>query len=416
MTVTIQPPQPGDLITSSFMKQLIDTLTAMDARISSLEGVVPGAGGALAILQMSPTDLTQGDELRIYGLNFGLPSENTVTFNSANPTNQFKAGSGDTLLILDVPLFSLASDAQLVNVAVSSARGSDFRQITIRKPQATLPGGTLAVGITAPGGNISGTVVFIATIDARSTLDETFNLTPTVPAVASGKTPWQVSMVTDATGATTLPKLSGGPNPPPWQMLIPKPANGVSTVVQAFIKVVIPGDNAVALPFVNLDVKSSRNPNGFSGGNSGNFGFTVGQPAPANQTLKFGAFTAINGTVSSNTATFPLPIKNLSRFSYSIPSLAAGTYQLSIAFAGNSNGWVATFQPGQTLLVKTFTLNPAGDDTGEQIFISGSPTGPAVLNITVTTPLPAAPAQPPTANDLKNATAYGVFQMTLTPG
>ncbi len=36
MSITIQPPQPGDLITASFMKQLIDQLSALDQRLSAL--------------------------------------------------------------------------------------------------------------------------------------------------------------------------------------------------------------------------------------------------------------------------------------------------------------------------------------------------------------------------------------------
>lgn len=413
MAITIQPPQPGDLITSGYMKQLIDLLTALDVRISSLEGVVPGAGGKLAVLQMDPTDVTQGQELRIYGINFGLPAENTVTFDAANPTNQYKSGSGDRLLILGVPItMTLASDSQLVTVAVSSVRGYDFKQITIRKPQATLPSGTLAVGLAPPASaiNAGSSAVFTATIDARSTLDEAFNLTPVVPTLPQGQTPWQAVMVTDAGGATELPLLSGGPTPPPWQMRIAKPASGqLSTVVQAFVKVTIPANTVVAQPFVRLEVQSSRNPTGFSGGSSGNFNFTLGQVGPANQTIRFGAFTATNGNVAGNIATFNLPTNPASRLNYIIPSLKAGTYQISLAFDANSNGWGASFAMNQQQLLKTFTLAVDGDDPGEQVFVAGG-SGQAPLNITVMTP---PLGRQPTPADLLTAIAYGVFQMTL---
>ncbi|HMF96397.1 MAG TPA: hypothetical protein VKE96_18980 [Vicinamibacterales bacterium] len=421
MAITIQPPNPGDLIRSNYMKQLIDQLVGLDARITSLESVVPGAGGKLSILQMDPTDVTLGQELRIYGVNFGVPAENTVTFDAANPTNQFKPGSSGGLLILDVPLtLSLVSDAQTVTVAVSSARGYDFRQITIRKPQATLPSGTLAVGLTPPAGviNAGSSVVFAVTIDARSTLDEVFNLTPVVPAVAVGQTPWQAVMVTDASGTTQLPQLAGGPTPPPWQMRIPKPAPGtISTIVPAFVRVTIPANTAVAQPFVRLEVQSSRNPGGFSGGSSGDFKFTLGQSAPANQTIKFGAFTATSGSVAANVASFSVPTNPGSRLNYVVPTLKAGNYQISLSFDANSNGWgasFASFSAGQAQLLKSFTLNADGDEPGEQIFISGAaPTGAANLNITVLTPAPN-PLRQPTADDLKNATAYGVFTMTLS--
>src|SRR5687768_9695022 len=103
MPISIQPPQPGDLITSNFMKLLIDQLVALDKRVTDLEGVVPGSGGNLAIISLSASSLAIGEELRIFGANFGLPAENVVSFNGQNPIRQFKAGSSDTLLIFDIP-------------------------------------------------------------------------------------------------------------------------------------------------------------------------------------------------------------------------------------------------------------------------------------------------------------------------
>ena len=412
MTITIQPPQPGDLITSSFMKQLIDQLTALDKRIAALEGVVPGAGGNLAITQMDPTDLHFGEELRVFGVNFGVPSENQVTFDNGFAVNQFKAGSNDRLLILNVPVMTLPSDSKLVTVAVSSVRGYDFRQITIRKPEVVIPAGTLAVGIQQfpPGdaqGNISapGSYVFTFRVDVRATLDETYNLTPQVPQVAQGQTPWQAVMVKDAGGSTQLPPLTGGPAAPPWQLVIPKPALGqISTVVPAFVKVTIPQGTTVANPFVKLDVSSVRNPAQLTS-SSGNVAIPLGQPPPQNQTINFGAFTATNGSISGTNASMTVPTNPGSRLSFSIPNLKVGKYGISLAFDGNSNGWGASLGMNQNVTSQPFDMTVDGDHQ-QQVFISGAtPTGQATLNITVQTP--------PTPVALPDTVAFGVFTIVL---
>ncbi len=417
MSITIQPPQPGDLITASFMKQLIDQLSALDQRLSALEGVVPGAGGTLAILLIEPNDVAVGDEIRIHGVNFGVPSENSVTFDSAFPTNTFKAGSNDNLLILDVPLIPLSGDSKVVTVAASSVRGQDSRQITIRSPVATIPSGTIGVGLqSAPSGaiNAGNSYVFAFSLDVSSTLDETFTLTPAVPQAPTGEKPWQVAMVTDATGTTPLPVLAGAPTPPPWWIKIPKPALGqTSTVVTAFVQVTIPGQTSVANPFVKLNVASVNNPNGFSGGASPTITFTLGSAVPANQTIKFGALTSTGGSITGNSASFSVPTPNKARINYSIPGLAVGTYQLSLFFSGNSNGWGAGFDVNASTQLKQFQMTAAGDHNLEQIFISATNvSGSATLNLVVMTPAPSTLHQP-SDQELAAATAYGVLQLTL---
>jgi hypothetical protein len=415
MPITIQPPQPGDLITSSFMKQLIEHLQSHETRISALEGVVPGATGTLAINQMDPTDLHFGEELRIFGVNFGVPSENQVTFDNGFAVNQFKTGSNDRMLILNVPVMTLLLDSKLVTVAVSSVRGYDFRQITIRKPEVVVPAGTLAIGMQQfpPGdaqGNISapGSYVFIFRIDARTTLDETYNVTPQVPQVPQGQTPWQAAMVTGADGSTPLPPLAGGPAAPPWQLVIPKPALGqVSTVVSAFVKVTIPQGTTVANPFVRLDVSSVRNPGQLTG-SSGAVAFQLGQPPPQNQTINFGALTATNGSISGTSAFMTVPTNPGSRLSFSIRNLKAGSYSISLAFDGNSNGWSASLVMNQNVTSQPFQMTVDGEHP-QQVFISGAaPTGQATLNVTVQTP--------PAPVALRDAAAFGVYTIVLIKG
>ncbi|HKB40005.1 MAG TPA: hypothetical protein VKD72_26450, partial [Gemmataceae bacterium] len=282
MAVTIQVPQPGDLITASFMKLLIDQLAGLDKRVSALEGVVPGSGGNLVIINLSASDLNIGDELRIFGVNFGLPSENVVTFNGSNAVTQFKAGSNDTLLILDVPPLSFLGDSQIYQVAVSDPRGFDQKPLTVHKPQATVPSGTLQVGIDQfPPGNInvpaSGfqNFTFQFHIEARTNMDETYNVTPTFP---DG---WNAILVTSMSDPTPRKQFPGGPTPPPWQIQIAKPASDqVATTVQVFVQLSIPSTAPVAAGgHVGLKVASVRNPN-FLFANPFSVDFALNAPAP----------------------------------------------------------------------------------------------------------------------------------------
>src|SRR5262249_17574941 len=144
------------------------------------------------------------------------------------------------------------------------------------------------------------------------------------------------------------------------------------TVVSAFVRVGIPAGTNVAQPFVRLEVESASNPTGYSGGTSPNVNFNLGQAVAPNQTIQVGAFSAFGGTVVGNTTTFNLPLANLARLNYALTALKAGTYQISLAFAGASNNWTAGFAPGGVNQTKVFTQTVNGDDSGEQIFIGGS--------------------------------------------
>src|SRR5713226_6197449 len=117
MTITIQPPKPGDLIRSDYMKQLIDELVALDGRISNLESLTPGANGKLAISKIVPSDVVIGDPIQIIGVNFGLPFQNIVTFDGGNSV--IPSSGDDKLLNLVVPTVDLGGATQkTVSVAV----------------------------------------------------------------------------------------------------------------------------------------------------------------------------------------------------------------------------------------------------------------------------------------------------------
>jgi hypothetical protein len=97
--------RPGDLITSSYVNTIIDELSDLERRLKLLETSSPPTDptgeGAVSISSIVPLiDLRCGQELTIFGENFGYSSgSQSVYFNSTRVT-VFKTGSSNTKLIL----------------------------------------------------------------------------------------------------------------------------------------------------------------------------------------------------------------------------------------------------------------------------------------------------------------------------
>jgi hypothetical protein len=391
MPISIQPPQPGDLITSSFVKQLIDQLQMLDSRVSYLESVTPGSGGQLSVSFMEPVDLQLGDTLRIHGLNFGLPAENTVTFDGGTPFSQFQAGSSDRLLILTIPNLVFSGDSHLFTVAVTSSRGSDSRQIMVRQAPVTRVQGTVLPQIVLPTGvTISPpAAVFRVSLAADTNLDEVYDLTPSTVTGAG----WSATMVTDASGGTALPPLAGGPTPPPWQVRIPK-----GGTVDVFVKLAIPVSTGTS--FVKLLVASVTNPQGVTG-SARSPDFQIGQAAPPTPTLAFG-FTSISGPGARVIApdsfgfTIPTATNQINRINFQVKNLKPNaSYTMGLAWNNNaSNGWTASTQgspwtptspPTWPVPTATITTGAAGGTVPTSINLASlAGASQAQLKITVT--------------------------------
>jgi len=252
MAITIQPPKPGDLITSSYMKQLIDQPAALDGRLTTLENLTPGANGRLAITRIVPGDVVPGDPIQIVGVNFGLPFDNIVTFDGGSAV--VPSSGNDKLLNVVVPTVDLGgAKEKSVTVGVSGgARGFDSAPLTVRAIQATIPSGTIAVKPGPIPANITAgaDAIFSFTIEARTVLDETYNLVPTAPPVPAGQPAWTAVVTSDAAGTKPITQ----------PLLITQSVGGQPTIAQVFLKVTIPLNTPVTSPFVQLDVTSVHNP------------------------------------------------------------------------------------------------------------------------------------------------------------
>jgi hypothetical protein len=390
MAINIQPPQPGDLITSKFMQNLIDQLIQLDSRISVLEGVTPGADGKLHISRIVPGEVVAGDPISIVGVNFGLPGENIVTFDGGNsvvPTT-----GNDRVLNVIVPAIDTGgAPSRTVTVAVSGGvRGFDTASLIIDAITATIPSGTISVSPGTIPANITkgADAIFPFTIEARVNMDETYTLTPGTPSTTED---WKPGVFSDAQATKPITQ----------PILISKPAgNAVSSTAQVFVKVTIPQNTAVVSPFIKLDVVSVHNPPPGAGSPSGGSGpvtFTYGGSQVPPQTVRFSISQFTGQGISGDTTTVSMPLPTptappIDGIGYLYQGLKAGQYTLSLQWADTSNnnqGWTASFggapgAPNWPLMNRTITMNSPGDFGPDKVAIVGiAGAKPNTLTVTV---------------------------------
>lgn len=141
MTIQLDHVQAGDLIRADFVNSLVDELTALEARVTTLEQAsppIPNTPGAVFISSVNNPTPHIGDELRVTGQNFGFSTgATTVTIGGGPPTGveitAFKFNSSDSLLIFDVLDLPTAPPAGGVTkeLRIANATTSDHRNLTI---------------------------------------------------------------------------------------------------------------------------------------------------------------------------------------------------------------------------------------------------------------------------------------------
>jgi hypothetical protein len=359
---------------------------------------------APTILWMAPEDLHNGDELFIYGKNFGDLSRTLVTFDGVSSVTTFIDGSNDTLLILRIPTVSLLhSPSRDVPVNVSTPHGSASGRITLRQVPITIPGGELAVGLEAfPAGTITPghDYVFGFRIEAATNLDETFDLEPTVPPG------WRAVMVSDASGATELPT--------PAQIAIAEPPPGQSTTMaHTFVRVTVPANATAADAFVKLDVTSVHN--GSLLGTSGRVDVPFNVPSPPGQTVLV-TITSTTGPVVEvrDNFLFEVPTTTsvpIDGIDVTVWDLKAISYTLSLSWkdtANDNRGWTASWggAPGMTSgwphRQKTISLGSPGSDSEKVALIGAAGATENTLVITV-------------RSTLEPDTDYAIFNLNVVP-
>lgn len=140
MTNSMPDIRPGDVISSDLMKFILEKLSEIDGRVTTLES------GGSAVTQVTiasfepPTQIPAGQELTINGTNFAFPpSLNTVTIDGV-AVSEFRPGSTSTRLRLIVPTtLSIPAGGRNVIVRVANTQG-EFSALYRVMPAVAAPG------------------------------------------------------------------------------------------------------------------------------------------------------------------------------------------------------------------------------------------------------------------------------------
>lgn len=155
MAQTIPPKvNPGDLITASYMDQIIDALSGLDQRVSKLEATGSIANPVQITGYTANQPVHVGDQIEIDGSGFLVPAIlNQVAIGGAQVTSFASGLSTPGKLLFTVPSIVGATDAGTpVTVTVTNANGtatSTF-QILVRSASTAPKGRTQLVYDTPP--------------------------------------------------------------------------------------------------------------------------------------------------------------------------------------------------------------------------------------------------------------------------
>jgi hypothetical protein len=237
---------PGDLIRADLINTMIDKITTLETKVEALEtsAVASSRMHIDAILPVGPIHV--GDEIRVVGRNFGIPSLAVVTIDTERIDGwKFKPGSSDSLLVFDVPpVGGLGTQGKSVTLSVSNATDFASTAIVLFPAEETLPRGNLLITLVppAPAMTAGTNPIFNFKILAFTNIEESYTLTPTlVPDVALAG--WSAAMV------------DGG------QVVIPASPQPDGTTTPVRVRVSIPANAPLhAIARLTLNVKSVRNP------------------------------------------------------------------------------------------------------------------------------------------------------------
>lgn len=327
---------PGDLITHQAWNAVLHYMRSIDVRVAELEAAHIVNAGRFQIRDVYPLDIEIGKQLYVVGANFGVPIENSVSFDGVSTAVAFKTPpSSDQLLVFDMPPLVIAGDSRSVLMTVGNTHGYESRQITVRKAAPTVPDGSSAVvkfikAIGAPTASM-GDHVLQYSVTANNNLDEVYTLRP----VCTGDV--TATMVTDEGGATELM---------PPQVTIAAPAAGTLTrFVTVYVRLRI--NTTVGAASLQLTADSQHNPARLSGTSSA-MPFAIGQAWPGSPTIAFqrisvsGPGAKIDSSTGTVSYTVPTPAGKLCSITFNAQGLRATKYTAKLSWKGDPSGWTAS--------------------------------------------------------------------------
>ncbi len=196
MAITpIKHVDPGDLITATFINNVIDALDTLQEQIDAI-GSGPAPPGAPVIISVQPSQgVAAGAEMTIIGENFAVPAVvNTVKLDSTELID-FVSGT-DTHIVVVVP-GSIPGLPKTMTLSIATEHGSDERNVTVL-PGVVKPTGKIKVtNTTGALGNITvgGTFTYNMKLDTGGmNIGEDFKIQAEyLNAVGASTQAWQAA-------------------------------------------------------------------------------------------------------------------------------------------------------------------------------------------------------------------------------
>ena len=328
--------RPGDLITADFMNRLIDTVNALEQRISLLEqNSTDSNTGILEILDLQPTgSFRVGEAITVVGRNFVVPTSlNVVTISGVRIENvQFLSTSNENQLVFVIPpIAGLPADGVEVTLQVSNTNGSDSESFTLL-PELIFPVGRIETSYT---------VAPVVPLDTNTGLPEnirggqdyifTFDMT----AFADRQGAYQLSAGIDS--AWTVEILEADSDTVRSNTIIVLPGNPISGVTQAIrVRVTTPNQvtGSASLQFSAVEISQGTQVTP----GSTTVPITIGEPVPTpeNRVRVSIRDAALGASIVDGVVQFERDQQG--GISYNVLFTEEGQYNVEGSFR-NPNGW-----------------------------------------------------------------------------
>jgi hypothetical protein len=220
------------------MNQILQALMALDGRLSKLESGATSTGGKPHIQSTSSTvNLHEGDPFTINGQNLFAAGMNTVQVAlgaAVTQVTQFIFQTDSQLIFNIPPMGAQVGGSQVTVQVVSPTQGSDSVSFLLLPAAVTIPTGDIRIQIAAPpnttfnagtGGNPA-TYTLNYTLNANTTLGDTYDLLPTVTGNGWTITPDVPSVFIDKAPSLSQPTIKTGT----LKLSIPSGATGSGTL------------------------------------------------------------------------------------------------------------------------------------------------------------------------------------------
>jgi hypothetical protein len=361
MAIPVLPVKPGDLITSTYMNEIVDKLLELDTRVTTLEqGTTTIPGNRVTIIDVTSSSATirVGSRVSINGSNFLVPpSLNRVTVGSVpiDPTG-FSFGSSDQHLIFDLPSVpALSPGGSSVTFFVDAGPNGTASKDVMIFPAIIVPAGRVEVAYTTPPvmtvaePNITAgrSYIFTYRITAFADMTSSYNVIPTMTGNL-----WTVEFLEDAADtvrATNTISISGG-------------VAGVNRDIR--LRVNVPGAGGAAAGTLDVRVENTAPGTRVTPGSANPVVITTGNPPPTPETRV--RISLANPAPVAGRVACPRSVATTCNFTVTVTSAAtvADPFLVS-ATLRNSAGWSA----------------PLLDTT--QFAAAGTPAAPANQNVAV---------------------------------